>query len=96
MAWRRAPPMSGPMRSAPKLGVCGPHGVTGAASDAAMPYLRDCDPITGAVDPCLEVHRRCATNEPGPANWSIWMSRSSAASPTVAVGAHTVAATHLA
>ena len=75
-----------PPSSAWRRGRC-----RGSCVATSVPYLHQCDPITGEV---IRARRspRSATNATGPASWSTSTSRNSAGSPTAAAGAPSAAA----
>ena len=54
-----------------------------------VPYLRECDPMTGRGDPRLQDHRGAVREGPPRASWSTWTSRRSGESPTAAAGGPT-------
>ncbi len=74
--------------SAPSWGP-GPNRLSDPAPPQ-VPYLRECDPLTGEVIRASKPPRS-ATSGTTPANWSTWTSRRSAGSPTAVAGGPTAA-----
>ena len=71
--------------SAPKSGSP-PRTVSAILRRHQVPYLRECDPLTGEVIRASQDHRGPLRTRPHPATWSTSTSRRSAASPTAAAG----------